>query len=137
MSIFNVGITDILDKLPYDSSQITATTEPISTVKIEGFIKQVEGELVALLRKAGIRPESMSQEVSDQMAVAVRAFATSESLKALGSHGSEMDRYHQEYRDIYVRYDERPERLSGVSTKVKTNSGSRSKSRYQDKGYMF
>src|SRR5690606_16440379 len=47
---FGVMVDDVLEKLPLDTSQVSATTEPLSTVDIMGFIQDASSSLVGLMR---------------------------------------------------------------------------------------
>lgn len=132
---FEVTINSVLDRLPIDSSQITATTEPISTVRIEDWIEEATGEVGAMLTSHGFYPDDLDSDVLAIAKRAVRAYASAEGLKAFGMIGDQYSEYLGEYERIYAKFSHSPEALGKrSSSKSATRS---SKSIYLDKNYQL
>jgi hypothetical protein len=139
MSIFGVTILDVIENLPIDASQITATTAPISTVSLESWILEGEDDLTSVLRRAGHDPSSVSDEIRGQMRKAVRAYATAQALKAYGLVGAQYQDYLGEYQRLYERFQEDPTTISGTTVTTRTGKASQSVTRrdYMRKDYKW
>lgn len=132
---FTVTVNSVLDRLPIDSTQITATTDPVSTVRIEGWIEEAANELSALMRSRGFTPTSIPEDVEGMMARAIRSYAASQSLKAIGMTGSTHQDIHSEYERIYSKYSEWKV-VGDHSTSGTNESRSRASSRQRSSKYL-
>jgi len=108
---FVVTVNSVIDRLPNDLSQITATTEPVSSVSIETWVDEASSEISALFRSRGFTSANIPDDVVGMAKRAIRAYAASESLKAFGLVGNQYSTMLQEYEAIYTKYEGSNDRL--------------------------
>lgn len=136
---FSVTVSDVLEKLPLDTSQISATTEPVSTTDIEGYVQDASSELRAVLDRAAINIASINDDTKRQMQSAVEAYAVAEALDAMGVTGRQYDKYRDKWRDVYDRYTAQPSALATSKSRVKSNidTGKTTSAEFVGTGYEF
>lgn len=134
MTNFDVTVNSVIDRLPHDLSQVTATTVPVSTTSIETSIEEASSEMVALVKQAGFSVDSLPPEAKPSIQRAVRAYAASQALKAFGLIGDQYSNMMQEYEEVYTKFDSKTRRL-GAKTKARTKTMRGSTS--YGKGYQF
>lgn len=127
---FAVTVNSILDRLPMDSSQITATTEPINTGAIESWIEEATSEMASLMRQRGFTPDSISTEALGMAKRAIRSYASSEALKAFGLMGDQYSNALSEYERIFDKYKDDVAALRSERGTASTSGTRRSNSRY-------
>lgn len=118
---FSVTVDDVLEKLPLDTSQITATTEPVSTTDIEGFVQDASSELRAVIDRAGIGYDSINDDTKRQMQSAVEAYAVAEALDAMGVTGRQYDKYRGKWEEARDRYTAQPSTMATSKARFKSN----------------
>jgi len=116
----DIGVTvaDVLRHLPVDTSQISATTSPLSTVDVGVFIQDGTSEMMGIIGKDGLEDSDLSSDSLVQIQAAVKAYAVSESLDAIGVRGTEYDKWRRKWTDIRDRYADRPALVTGTRNRV-------------------
>ncbi len=129
MTVEKPTVNSVISRTPdVDLSQITATTEPVSTVSIEDWLDEALHELSALADNHGI--DETNENVISQFQRASRAYASAQIIKRLGG---DWEPLMDKYQDTYDRYDQKPENVGGSAQKVKASS-KKSSSDWTDKG---
>lgn len=118
---FGVTVNDVLEKIPLDTSQITSTTEPVSTVSLAGFIQDASSDLRGLLERSGLKVDSLGADTLRQMKTAVEAYVVAEALDAMGFMSMEARKYRQKWTDLYDRYSANPSTLADQRSRFKSN----------------
>jgi hypothetical protein len=114
----SVTAADVIRHLPVDASQITATTVPLSTVDIDVFIQDGTSELMGVIGKDGLDSTDLSGDALVQIQAAVKAYAVSESLDAIGVRGADYEKWRRKWEDIRDRYADRPALVVGTRNRV-------------------
>jgi hypothetical protein len=104
--------------LPVDTSQISATTSPLSTVDVGVFIQDGTSEMMGIIGKDGLEDSDLSSDSLVQIQAAVKAYAVSESLDAIGVRGTEYDKWRRKWTDIRDRYADRPALVTGTRNRI-------------------
>lgn len=115
MALTSFGVTnaDVLERVPLDTSQVDASSEPINTGDIDEFIQDASSAFVAILQRAGLDPASLNDDTQRQVQDAVEAYAVAEVLDVIGI--GNVERYRQKYERLREMYASRPSMLSTVN----------------------
>lgn len=131
---FNVTVNSVIDRLPVDMSQVTATTDPVSTVAIQDWIDEASAELTSLLHSKGFSEDTLPSTVRDMMKRAVRSYAASQALKAFGLIGNQYSEHMASYERIYEKYSQN--QATGDRTRSRSTTR-KVKSKYLDPNYKL
>ena len=83
IELFGVIAKNVTDELPFNVRGVTASSDGLSTDKIEAWIRGAAGQLSALMERAGIDPAVAAAEGSASREVArngIIAFALAKSM---------------------------------------------------------
>lgn len=143
MAVTSFGVTaaDVLERVPFDTTQVSATSRPISTGDIETYIQDGSSSFVAVLTRAGLDPDSLNDDTMRQVRDAVEAYAVAECLDVIGISSQTMRNARQKYDDLLERYSSKPSMLSTTNkNRVRTNISTASTKRsaeFIDPNYDF
>lgn len=119
---FNVTVDEVLEDTPHiQKGNITSTSNPVNTGMVEGYIDSASSDMAALVRKNGQDPEQLSDDATEQIRKAVRAYAVKEIMQAMGAVEEKYRQYKEKWRHAYEKYDKQPSRMDGHSTEVHSN----------------
>jgi len=113
LTSFGVTNADVLERVPLDTSQVDASSEPINTGDIDEFIQDASSAFVAILQRAGLDPASLNDDTQRQVQGAVEAYAVAEVLDVIGI--GDVERYRQKYERLREMYASKPSMLSTVN----------------------
>ncbi len=123
MSLYTYGLTaqDVISELPgVDSSEITATSVPVTTLDVENFISDGASRLNTVLDKYNIVPASnMDVETHGNLRASVKWFAVAAVAFNMGLEET-YDRANLRWEKAYQEWSNRPEQLG--ATYVDTSS---------------
>ena len=137
---FGVTTAEVLAKAPVDSSQISATSVPVSTSDVEDFVDDADSQMAGLLNAAGISSGSLTDDAKRQIQEAIKAYAVAELLDAMGALGRDYDKYRDKWSETYQRYANRPQMLNERVVRTKTNintSSTKPDAEFIGTGYQF
>lgn len=136
---YNVTASDVLDKIPLDTSMIDGSSEPVSTTTIDGYIDEAASELSGLLRRADVDGTKLEAEAEKHIQTAILNYAAAETLSKLGHTG-------RDYTQKRARYEDVKQTLKGSAKQLDTERGggvkstvntSRATSEFQRDSYGF
>lgn len=116
---FNVTKSDVLDRIPLNTSQIGTNTEPISTGDVEDAIEGAASQASAALERNGIDGSDLSDEAHRQLEDAVRDGAAAEIMRRAGHADSET------YSSLKTGFDEAIDRIADSANLDRADGGSR------------
>lgn len=132
-----LGVDDVVARLEIEPSQISATTVPLSSTAVEGFILDGEAQMQSVLNQAGITFDGLSDSDLRQIRVCVLSYAVSESLSVQGQRGTvRQTQAWNEWQDILRRYEARGTLLQSRANRTLTNAPQcRRKMTFQGRDY--
>lgn len=95
----SVTNADVQNELAVDTSQISSSSDRLSTGDIDSFIDRAAGQLNAIMRGRGVDPTSLEDDDQELVRSGVIAYATAKSYRALG-HMSRADSHWEEWGSI-------------------------------------
>lgn len=105
MSIYRFGLEagDIVDELPIDGSQISATSTPVNTGHLEGWIDDRASMAIGVLAKGGITDvDNLDDATERQVQIYIKAATVSDALDKMGMSTEQgMDRWQQKARTAW------------------------------------
>lgn len=139
LTSFGVTSSDVLERVPLDTSQVGAATEPISTADIDTYIQDASSSFVAILQRAGLDPANLNDDTERQVQDAVEAYCVAEVLDVIGI--GDVERYRAKYDRLREEYASRPSMLSTVNGgRVRSNistSSLKPTAEFIDPGYRY
>lgn len=120
-SDFGVAWGDVVAHLPIDTTDISATSTPLSTADIEAYIVDASVNFAGLLQQAGMVPIGLSDDATAQIASAIKWYAVAESFAALGYSKKSSDDARARYEAAYSRYANNSRAVSGRGSRVRSN----------------
>jgi hypothetical protein len=125
MAVTTHGVTtdSVLAKIAgnIDSSRISATSVPLSTGDVEEYIDEAAGEINAILTRAGLSPDSLDDDTTEQVQRAIRLGAAAQVLSTLGYTGGTYSDLRAQYEDLKRLYSNRREALNQRAGRVRSN----------------
>lgn len=114
--VYSLTYTDVVAEIPMlDGGSVTATTEPLATGDITQYIEDGAGKLNSMLSARGITADANLDETDHAALVeAVKAYAVSKSLMALGAMGPLYDQSWERWQQVYAEYSNRPQQLGNT-----------------------
>lgn len=122
MATTDYGVTaaDVQAKLPL-SNPLTATTKPVSTSDVDEFIDDADSQMSGVLRNAGISLDDLDDDTTRQVQEAIKNYAAAQALSALNVRGQLQSQMMDQWREVYQRYQQRPQLLTKRVTRIKHN----------------
>jgi hypothetical protein len=123
MSLTDLQVTvdDVLAELPLDTSQVTSSSEPVSTGDIENWIQDGTSELANTLKRSGVVVDQLDGDSLQQLQKAVESYAVAQALDATGFLSERMEKYRRKWRELRDRYAANPQSVSPNRTSVQSS----------------
>ncbi len=118
IEVYSLTYEDVLPHLPFDTSQVSPSSKPISTTMIDGFIQDGASEMTSILSRQSIEASSLSDDDERQIQKAIKWYAVRECLAVIGLSGGT-------YAQADKRYTEVRDRLEADSSRVSDSRPSR------------
>lgn len=117
--IYGLTYTDVVAEIPrLESSNVSATTEPVSTTSIAQWLEDGAAKFNGTLSKSGITADAtMATEHEDahaSVAAAVKAYAVMQVMAVLGMSGPVYDAAASRFTEIYSEISSRPQQLGAA-----------------------
>lgn len=119
--LYQVSVQDVLDTLPANTSNVTATSNGLNTSQIEKYIARASGQITALLVRHGIDPVSVGDDEVELIRDAIIAYASGCSLDRIGASSEQVNRRYDEWKRLVEIISTRPQNL-GESQNVESAS---------------
>lgn len=119
-STFGVTTADVIARLPFDASQISASSK-VTTSDLEGYLEDGASQLVGVIKAAGLSPGSLDDDTSTQMRAAVCAYAVAQALDRLGYSGKTRDDALRRFEDARLRYSQQHHQLAARGERFRSN----------------
>lgn len=116
------GITaaSVLTRVPFETSGITSSSEPVSTTLISALINEAEAVLGPLLAAHDLDPAT-DATLKAQVAPAILSYALKEVLKRMRHTGETYRVAKRDWDEAKAQWERAPQQLSGYEPVVVSN----------------
>jgi len=123
LTTFSVTSDDVLERVPFDTTNVGASSKPVSTGDIDTYIQDASSRMVAVLTRAGLDPGALNDDTERQIQDAIESYCVAEILDVIGvGSGQQITRYRQNFNQLLDEYKRNPSMLStSNSGRVKSN----------------
>lgn len=130
---------EVIDRLEIEPSQISATTIPLNTGGVDGFLRDGEAQINSVLTQAGLTFEALEPTDFDAMRFAVLEYAVAQSLAVSGQRGTaRQTQAWTQWKEALARYTGRAALLKTRSAnRTKTNGSSSPAAKFSGRNYEF
>lgn len=118
VEVYSLTYADVLPHLPFDTSQITPSSTPISTTSITAYLEDGASEITGVLARQGVESANLTDDDLRQVQKAIKWYAVRECLGVVGLSGGT-------YATANTRYTEARERLEADSSRISGSRASR------------
>lgn len=101
MSVFVYGLTysDVTPHLPFNTDNLDASSDPISTGDITAFIEDGAGKINGVVKKANLSPSSLTDDAKGNAQSYIIWYAVRECLSTLGHAGPNYDKANERVKE--------------------------------------
>lgn len=140
--VHSVTVDMVLDTLPVNTTQVTATSNGLNLGLVEGYISRAAGQVNALLVRHGMSPESLDPNSSQVAQDAIVAYSAAYSLERLGASPDQIERRLREYKELINTLKTDPQSLGSAQDQVsalgvKSNISNCNPSRFRAGRYRY
>lgn len=124
MAVTEFGVTSaqVIEHLPFDSTQISPSSKPLSTADIDNyFIPEASATITGILDKAGISPSSLDDDSRQQMQSAIINYCVMRSLMKIGQSGPLLDQAREQWDSALKWFGDRPSIIPARGVKFASN----------------
>lgn len=124
MAVLDYGVTSaqVVEHLPFDSSQISPTSKPLSTADIDNyFIPEANATITGMLDKAGIDQTTLDDDSKQQMQSAIINYCVMRSLLKIGQTGPLLDQAREQWDSALKWFGDRPSIIPARGVKATSN----------------
>mgnify|MGYP001231440329 CR=1 FL=1 len=124
MAVIDYGVTSaqVVEHLPFDSSQISPTSKPLSTADIDNyFIPEANATITGMLDKAGIDQTALDDDSKQQMQSAIINYCVMRSLLKIGQTGPLLDQAREQWDSALKWFGDRPSIIPARGVKATSN----------------
>ena len=117
----NVTVDEVLGRIPFDTSQVGANTDPISTSDVEDAIEGAASDMTGVLSRSGTDSSSLKDEELRQIQTAVRDGAAADLMAREGHVGDVQQELKEAFEDAKDKYSDSAELAGTAGGRVKSN----------------
>lgn len=113
----SVTVSDVLSVLPFDTSRITPSSDPVDTGMITDWIEDGAGILNASLERHGIDPATdMTPNGSEVVRRGIVAYAACQSLTKAGFTGARLQEFKSTFETVERTIKDDPQSLGDTQS---------------------
>ena len=124
MPVLDYGVTSaqVVEHLPFDSSQISPTSKPLSTADIDNyFIPEANATITGMLDNAGIAQTTLDDASKQQMQRAIINYCVMRSLLKIVQTGPLLDQAREQWDSALKWFGDRPSIIPARGVKATSN----------------
>lgn len=117
----NITTDDVLDRLPLETSRITATSKGLDTGQLDAWVVEAAGQLNALLSRAGADVDNLDDKDTELVRAGILAYAVARALEVANASDDQINRHWSQWLSTKDIVSTSPDTLSGRSDSFHTN----------------
>jgi len=137
---YGIDVDDVLPHLPVDSATIGDLTEPLNLPDLERYIKNAAVEITAALLSNGFDPDSLGNETTEMVQIAIVHGAVARAIAHMGHAGPQYELHNTEWQRLRDTIAKLPSSLSDFGPRVRHNidlTTTKPASLFKGTGYKF
>ena len=136
MPDFDVSVSDVLDRLPNGAGQVTATSRPLNTARVEEIIGEEESNVEGVLRQSSKSVDTLSDSAKSQMRKVVIWQAAAECVDVMGWFGSDGQGLRKKANQLLDRFAKAPGTLD-ESPSIQRAQKDTARTEFQSDTYQY